>query len=227
MLPPSSGIIMSTVLVIGAHPDDETLGVGATLARHVAEGDDVHALILCEGMSLRYPDAEDDFLAAEARAAARILGFTSLTLTGLPDQGLDRLSLVEIAAPIEQQIRALQPNIVYTHWRGDINKDHVLVYDATLVATRCKEKSIDKIYAYETPSETEWGIPYDFSPNYFVDVGRYLDTKVQAMACYASQSPAAGHPRSVEHLRIRALYWGQCMMMGAAEAFVLLREYWR
>jgi LmbE family N-acetylglucosaminyl deacetylase len=218
---------MSTVLVIGAHPDDETLGVGATLARHVAEGDDVHALILCEGMSLRYPDAEHDFLAAEARAAARIIGLKSLVLTGLPDQGLDQLSLVEIAAPIEQQIRELQPNIVYTHWRGDINKDHVLVYEATLVATRCKEKSIDRIYAYETPSETEWGIPYNFSPNYFVEVDGYLDTKIRAMGCYASQSPAAGHPRSAEHLRIRALYWGQCMMMEAAEAFVLLREYWR
>ena len=218
---------MNTVLVIGAHPDDETLGVGATLARHVAEGDDVHALILCEGMSLRYPDAEDDFLATEARAAAEVLGIKSLTLTGLPDQGLDRLSLVEIAAPIEQRIRALQPNIVYTHWHGDINKDHALVYEASLVATRCKEKSIERLYAYETPSETEWGIPYNFSPNYFVEVSDHLETKLRAMACYASQSPAADHPRSIEHLRIRALYWGQCMMMGAAEAFVLLRGYWR
>jgi LmbE family N-acetylglucosaminyl deacetylase len=219
--------MMNTVLVIGAHPDDETLGVGATLARHVAEGDDVHALVLCEGMSLRYPDAEDDFLAAEARAAARILGLKSLTLTGFPDQRLDQLSLIEIAAPIEQRIRALQPNIVYTHWRGDINKDHVLAYEASLVATRCKEKSIEKIYAYETPSETEWGIPYDFSPNHFVEVSDYLETKLEAMACYESQSPAAGHPRSLDHLRIRALYWGQCMMMGAAEAFVLLRGYRR
>lgn len=218
---------MNTVLVIAAHPDDEILGVGATLARHVAEGDDVHALILCEGMSLRYPDAEEDFLAGEARAAAQIVGFKSLTMAGLPDQRLDQLSLIEIVAPIEQQIRALQPNIVYTHWRGDINKDHVLVYEASLVATRCKEKSIDKIYAYETPSETEWGVPYNFSPNYFVDVNSYLDVKIRAMACYASQSPAGDHPRAVEHLRVRALYWGQCMMMGAAEAFVLLREYWR
>ena len=218
---------MNTVLVIAAHPDDEILGVGATLARHVAEGDDVHALILCEGMSLRYPDAEEDFLAGEARAAAQIVGFKSLTMAGLPDQRLDQLSLIEIVAPIEQQIRALQPNIVYTHWRGDINKDHVLVYEASLVATRCKEKSIDKIYAYETPSETEWGVPYNFSPNYFVDVSSYLDVKIRAMACYASQSPAGDHPRAVEHLRVRALYWGQCMMMGAAEAFVLLREYRR
>jgi N-acetylglucosamine malate deacetylase 1 len=218
---------LNTVLVIGAHPDDEILGVGATVARHVAEGDDVHALILCEGMSIRYPDAQDDFLAAEARAAARTLGVMSLTLTGLPDQRLDRLSLVEIAAPIEQRIRAVRPNIVYTHWRGDINKDHVLVYEASLVATRCKEKSIERVYAYETPSETEWGIPYNFSPNHFVEVSDHLDQKLRAMACYRSQSPAADHPRSIEHLRIRALYWGQCMMMRAAEAFVLLRGCWR
>ena len=227
MLPLLSGIIMNTVLVIGAHPDDEVLGVGATMARHVAEGDEVHVLILCEGMSLRYPDAQDNFLEAEAQEAARVLGLKSLTMTALPDQRLDQLSLIEVVAPIEERARTLQPNIVYTHWRGDINKDHVLVYEASLVATRCKQKSIRKIYAYETPSETEWGIPYDFSPNYFVEVSEFMDMKARAMACYASQSPSADHPRSVEHLRIRALYWGQCMMMGAAEAFVLLREYRR
>lgn len=216
-----------TVLVVGAHPDDETLGVGGTVARHVREGDEVHALILCEAVSLRYPDAKEDFLAAEAREAAKILGLASLTLHGFPDQRLDRHSLVEIAAPIERKVRELQPNIVYTHWRGDINRDHVLAHEATLIATRCKERSIERVYAFETPSETEWGIPYDFSPNYFVEVSQDLESKLRAMKCYASQSPGAGHPRSIEHLRLRALYWGQCMLMEAAEPFVLLREYWR
>jgi LmbE family N-acetylglucosaminyl deacetylase len=215
------------ILVVAAHPDDETLGVGATLARHVQEGDEVHALILCEGMSLRYPEASEDFLTAEAQAAARILGLTSMTINGFPDQRLDRHSLVEIASPIEAKVRAIKPTIVYTHWRGDINKDHVLAHEATLIATRCKEASIEKVYAFETPSETEWGIPYDFCPTHFVDVARHLDRKLQAMECYASQSPFPGHPRSVEHLRLRAQYWGQCMMMQAAEPFVLLRSYWR
>jgi LmbE family N-acetylglucosaminyl deacetylase len=216
-----------TVLVIGAHPDDEILGVGGTLARHVAEGDEVHALVLCEGMSLRYADATTDFLSAEGRAAATTLGFASWTLHGFPDQGLDRYSLVDLTRPIEAKVAEVAPNIVYTHWAGDINRDHTLALEATLVACRCKVRSIEAIYAYETPSETEWGIPYNFSPNYFVDIQRYLDQKLAAMACYASQSPPAPHPRSIEHLRIRAQYWGQTMMMEAAEAFVSLRRYWR
>jgi len=215
------------VLAVGAHPDDEVLGLGGTLARHVAEGDEVHALILCEGLSLRYPEAKEDFIAAEGREAARVLGLSSWTLHGFPDQRLDRQSLVEIAAPIERKIRELRPSIVYTHWRGDINRDHALVHEATLVAARCKERSIESLYAYETPSETEWGIPYDFSPNLFVEVSPYLDTKLEAMKCYKSQSPPANHPRSLEHLRHRARYWGECMLMQAAEPFVLLRGYRR
>jgi LmbE family N-acetylglucosaminyl deacetylase len=216
-----------TVLVVGAHPDDETLGPGATLARHVREGDTVHALLLCEGLSLRYPEAREDFLAEEARTASRMLGLASLRIHGFPDQGLDRLSLTEIARPIEAMVRELKPTIVYTHWRGDINRDHVITQEATLVAARCKVPSIHSIYAFETPSETEWGIPYNFSPNHFVDVSRDLEAKLAAMACYRSQAPAAGHPRSVEHLRLRARYWGECMLMEAAEPFVLLRSYRR
>ena len=215
------------VLVVGAHPDDEILGVGATLARHKEEGDEVHALILCEGMSLRYGDAKEDFLAAEANAAAKVLGFSTLTLNGFPDQRLDRQSLVEIAAPIERKVEELKPNVVYTHWSGDINRDHALAHEATLIATRPKVSSIESIYAYETPSETECGIPYNFSPNHFVEVSEYLERKLEAMRCYASQSPGPRHPRSVEHLRLRAHYWGQCMMMTAAEPFVTLRSYWR
>jgi len=220
-------MLKPVVLVVGAHPDDEILGVGGTLARHVAEGHDVHALVLCEGLSLRYSESEHDFLTAEAKAAAKVVGFASLTLCGFPDQGLDRLSLIEIIAPIEEKIREIQPAIVYTHWKGDINRDHGLTYEATLVATRSKVPCVERVYAYETPSETECGIPYSFSPTHFVDVSKYLDIKLDAMRCYASQSPPAPHPRSIEHLRIRAEYWGQTMMMPAAEPFMLLRSYWR
>jgi LmbE family N-acetylglucosaminyl deacetylase len=220
-------VTKETVLVIGAHPDDEILGLGGTLARHVHEGDDVHVLILCEGMSLRYPAAQDNFLLAEAREAATVLGLTSHKIHGFPDQRLDRHSLVEIAAPVEQMVRDLAPTVVYTHWPGDINRDHKLATEATLVAARCKAASIQRVYAYETPSETEYGIPYNFSPNHFVEISPFLERKLEAMRCYASQVSPPPNPRSVEHLRDRAHYWGQMMMMHAAEAFVLLRSYRR
>ncbi len=217
----------NTVLVVAPHPDDEVLGVGATLARHAREGDEVHALVLCEGVSLRYPEATEDFLVVEGQAAAAMLGLSSWELHGFEDQRLDQMPLLEVAAPIERKVRELAPRVVYIPWRGDVNQDHQRVYEAALIATRCKERSIEEIYAYETPSETEWGIPYDFSPNYFVDVSATLKVKLEAMRCYASQSPEPPHPRSIEHLRLRAHYWGQCMMMDAAEPFVLLRGYRR
>jgi LmbE family N-acetylglucosaminyl deacetylase len=215
------------VLVVGAHPDDEVLGIGGTLARHVRDGDEVHALILCEGLSIRYPDAKDDFLAAEGRRAAEVLGLSSWTLHGFSDQKLDVQALSVTAAPIERKVAELEPQIVYTHWRGDINRDHRIAHEATLIATRCRQKFIESVYAYETPSETEWGIPYDFSPNTFVDITTTLETKLEAMACYGSQSPSPEHPRSLEHLRLRARYWGNCMLLEAAEPLVLLRGYWR
>jgi LmbE family N-acetylglucosaminyl deacetylase len=219
--------MIETVLVVAPHPDDEVLGLGGTLARHAAEGDEVHALILCEGVSLRYPDATEDFLAREGRGAAAVLGLASWTLVGLPDQGLDRVSLVEVAAPIERAVRELKPSVLYVPWRGDVNRDHQLAHEAALVAARCKAACVQRIIAYETPSETEWGVPYTFSPNYFVDISRFLATKLEAMQCYASQASPAPHPRSIEHLRVRAHYWGHCMMMAAAEPFALLRGYWR
>jgi LmbE family N-acetylglucosaminyl deacetylase len=215
------------ILVVAAHPDDEVLGVGGTLARHVEEGDEVHVLVLCEGISVRYPDAERDFLAEEGQNAAKVLGLSSWTQFGLPDQRIDRLPLIDIISPIEKKIKELKPLTIYTNWHGDINQDHATINKATLIAARCKHRSISEIYAYETPSETEWGIPYNFSPNYFVDISATLEKKLEAMRCYASQSPESPHPRSIEHLRIRAQYWGQCMMMEAAEPLVLLRRYWR
>jgi len=226
-LSPSTAMAKQRVLVIGAHPDDEVLGLGGTLARHICEGDEVHAFILCEGMSLRYPEATHDFLVKEAEASAAVLGLTSVEINGFPDQGLDRHSLVDIIKPIDARIQKYQPTIVYTHSVTDINRDHKITYEATLVAARSKATSIQELYAYETPSETEYGIPYAFSPNHFVEIGRYLDKKLEAMACYKSQLQDSPGPRSIEHLRLRAHYWGQPMLMTAAEPFLLLRSYRR
>jgi len=217
------------VLVVGAHPDDELLGPGGALRRHVLAGHEVHALLLCENMSLRYASAEDAGFdtADHAREAARILGLKSVEIVGFPDQRLDARAILDVILPIEKKVRELQPRFVYTHWSGDINRDHKTVHEASLIACRSKAESVDWLIAYETPSETEYSVPYDFSPNSFVDVGETLPKKLEALACYESELQDYPGPRSPKALGERAHYWGQAANMAAAEPFTILRGYWR
>jgi LmbE family N-acetylglucosaminyl deacetylase len=217
------------VLVVGAHPDDELLGLGATLRRHIVNGDEVHALILCENMSLRYRSPQEaGFDTAEhARKAAKVLGMASIEIIGFPDQRLDEGPILEVIRPIEQVVKKLQPRYVYTHFKGDINRDHQVVHEATLVACRCKARSVQWLLAYETPSETEYGVPYNFSPNLFVDVSDFLAAKFEALSCYETEVEAYPAPRSLRALEERARTWGQAAGMCAAEPFQILRSYWR
>ena len=217
------------VLVIAAHPDDELLGVGATLAKHVAAGDLVEAIVVSEGASSRYAEGADTELQRAGQRAAKELGLAKLTFLGLPDQRLDTLPLIEVTQTIERHLDALAPHVVYTHHWGDVNRDHRVVCEAVSVACRpIGDRFPHRVLCFETPSSTEWSPPdvqSAFVPNVFVDVTSTLDAKLRAMACYASELRPAPHPRSLEALRARAGYWGQIVTRPYAEAFVLLREF--
>lgn len=215
-----------TVLVIAAHPDDELLGLGGTLRRHVLAGDAVHAVVLCEGVTMRY-QGQDVPQHMHGQQAAGILGLASLEMLGLPDQHLDTLSLVDVITPVEEQVRRHAPQIVYTHFGGDLNRDHQIIYEAVLVACRPVAPGVEALYCFETPSSTEWHAPMTFAPNVFVDVSETLDDKLRAFACYESEVRPYPHPRSLESLRHRAHYWGNLVGMDAAEAFVCQRRLWR
>ncbi len=214
------------ILVIAAHPDDELLGLGGTLRRHVLAGDTVHSVVMCEGVTMRY-QGQNVPQEAHGKKVAGILGVASLDMLGFPDQRLDTLSLVDVITPIEERMRRHRPQIVYTHFGGDLNRDHQLVFEAVLVACRPVEPTLEALYCFETPSATEWNAPMQFSPNYFVDVSDTLDDKLKAFACYESEVCAYPHPRSLESLRHRAHYWGNLVGMDAAEAFVCRRQLWR
>ncbi len=214
------------VLVIAAHPDDELLGLGGTVRRHVLAGDTVHSVVLCEGVTMRYA-GQDVPQKAHGKKAAAILGVSSLEMLDFPDQHLDTLSLVDVITPIEERVRRYEPQIVYTHFGGDLNRDHQLVFEAVLVACRPVASTLEALYCFETPSSTEWNAPMQFSPNYFVDISETLDDKLKAFACYESEVRAYPHPRSLESLRHRAHYWGNLVGMDAAEAFVCHRQLWR
>ncbi len=216
------------VLIVAAHPDDELLGAGGTAIAHNRRGDEVHAVILCEGVSVRYGPERASEIAEEARRAARIIGFDQLTLGHLPEQRLDELSLLDIIGEIQPILDSYRPHTVYTHFGGDINRDHRIVSEAVLVAARpCSAPSVRDLILFETPSSTEWASPAllpSFQPNLFVDISAFLDTKIEAFRCYSHEVRETPHPRSPDSLRARAHHWGSIICRQAAEAFLVVRS---
>ncbi|HXF83165.1 MAG TPA: PIG-L deacetylase family protein [bacterium] len=214
------------ILVIAAHPDDELLGCGGTVALHTRAGDRVTAVIACEGESLRYGPAGVGMQAHSHRAAAT-LGVHDVRALGLSDQRLDSMTLIDIIVPLEHIVRQVQPQTVYCQYGGDANRDHQLLFKALLVATRPLEACLESVYAFETASSTEWGYPRTFVPDTWVDISSTLEQKIAAMACYESEVRAYPHPRSLDALRYRARAWGNQVCMDAAEVFMTVRRTMR
>lgn len=226
---------MSVVLVVAAHPDDEVLGCGGTIARHVDQGDTVHILIVAEGATSRdaVRDAsargqEISALAAAARQAAAVLGAQPPIFCGLPDNRLDQLPLLDVVKVIQEVVDAVQPSIVYTHHAGDLNVDHRVLCQA--VATVCRPlpgAAVRSIYHFEVQSSTEWGaaaISVPFNPCRFVDVSTTLDRKLAALDCYASEMRPFPHARSLQAAEALARLRGSQVGCHAAEAFMVAME---
>ncbi|MEW6382243.1 MAG: PIG-L deacetylase family protein [bacterium] len=214
------------VLVIGAHPDDELLGCGGTLALHARAGHYVVAVIACEGESLRYGKAGVR-QNTHIQCASQKLGIQDLHLLGFSDQRLDTLTLTDIISPLEQIIRERQPHIVYCQFGGDINQDHQLLFKAVLVATRPTERYIEAIYAFDTASSTEWAYPRTFVPDTWVDISSTLEIKLEAASCYTSEMREYPHPRSLKALHYKAKAWGNQSCLDAAEVFMTIRKLYR
>ena len=211
------------ILVIAAHPDDELLGCGGTIALHTRAGDHVTAAIACEGESLHYgEDTEEQRTHIEA--AAKVLGMEQTRLLGFPDQKLDKITLTEIITPLEMLVREVRPKTIYCQHGGDINRDHELLFKALLVATRPTETFIESIYAFDTASSTEWAFPRTFIPDTWVDISSTLHVKLEAMNCYKRELREYPHPRSLQALEFRAKAWGNQICLEAAEVFMTVRR---
>jgi LmbE family N-acetylglucosaminyl deacetylase len=217
------------ILVIGAHPDDETLGAGGTIARYAAAGSEVWVCIVCDGVTRRH--GETGLQRRCAEEACEVLGASKVVFCDLPDQRLDGLSLVDVITPIEACVDEFRPDIVLTHFKEDVNQDHRIVFDATMVATRpSPDQPVRTLMCYETASSTEWAAPFQggvFAPNVFVDITATLDRKVEAMSRYAnthvSEVKAYPHPRSLEAVELYAKRQGVVVGTHAAEPFMLVR----
>lgn len=215
-----------TVLVIAAHPDDEALGCGGAMARHSAQGEDVHVLFLADGVSSREGGGDADARAAAAREAAKVLGAKPPRFAGMPDNKLDTVPLLDVIKAVEAALADVAPDVVYTHHGGDLNVDHRIAQQATLTACRplagCPVRAI---YAFEVPSSTEWNDDAQpFIPNRFVDISATLDAKMKALACYSDEMRPFPHPRSVEAIEALAKWRGATAGLEAAEAFHVIRR---
>ena len=222
------------VLVIAAHPDDEVLGCGGTIARLASEGHTISILILGEGITSRYPNRsvlptdEISALHANSREVARLCGAREVELHDFPDNRFDTVPLLEVVKVINASIERVQPEIVFTQHGGDLNGDHATTFRATLIATRpVQGQSVRAVYGYEVASSSEWAFGQFapiFVPNVFWNIESFVEVKIAAMQLYDSEARHFPHPRSPESLRARAVHWGTVVGCNAAEAFVLVRE---
>jgi len=223
-----------SILVIAAHPDDELLGCGGTIARMSKEGHDISIAILGEGITSRYLLREDadkkmiHNLYEHSNQVAKLLGAKNLQTFNLPDNRFDTIPLLDIVKILERYIEKIRPDCIYTHHSADLNLDHVLTNRATLIATRPLENSsVKTVLSYEVPSSTEWAFHTTgpgFQPNIFVDVTKTIDTKIEAMEIYDGETREYPHPRSSESLRAIARRWGSVSGLKTAEAFELIRH---
>ncbi|MDD5523580.1 MAG: PIG-L family deacetylase [Kiritimatiellae bacterium] len=207
------------VLVVGAHPDDEVLGCGGTIAKHAQNGDVVTALILAEGITSRGTDEGLSELKIAGRKANKILG-SNATFCNLPDNRMDSVDLLDIVQIVEEYIVGV--DVVYTHCAGDLNIDHRLTFEA--VKTACRPlpgATIKKILSFEIPSSTEWG--GGFIPDYFVDITQTMNIKMEALKAYSSEMRKWPHPRSIEGVLCLNKWRGATVGVGAAEAFQVVR----
>ena len=214
------------VLCIAAHPDDEVLGCGGVLALHARAGEPVTIVIVCEGESLRYgPDGVGQ--TSHMLKAAAKLGCSDVRHLKFPDQALDTIRLTELITPLEKIIREVRPRVVYSQHGGDVNRDHHILFQAVLVATRPTETYLETVYAFDAASSTEWAFPRTFTPDTWIDIAPTLEAKLAAMACYESELRPYPHPRSLKALEYRARAYGNQVCMEAAEVFMTVRRVQR
>ena len=224
-----------SILVVAAHPDDEVLGCGASVAKWAEAGNEVHVVILAEGATSRdatqNPEARNEelsTLAKAAQSAGEILGVTSVRLFNFPDNRMDSVDLLDVVKTVRAQIERVKPETVVTHHSGDLNIDHRITHQAVVTACRPQPgESVRRLLAFEVPSSTEWQPPDSgpvFQPNWFEDVSITLDRKLQALEIYNEEMRTWPHSRSLKAVEHLARWRGSSVGYEAAEAFMLLRE---
>ena len=208
------------ILVIAAHPDDEVLGMGATIKKLSDKGNKIHLCVVTEGASAQY--SEKKMIAVRKNAclkAGKLLGIKSFDFLEYPDMSLDTIPHLEINKKLEKIIKKIKPKIVYTTPFNDLNKDHQIVFDSTLVAARPLASTVKNILCYEIPGIKKFA----FNPIVYEKVDKEFSKKIQAFKIYKSELEVFPHPRSIESIESLAIQRGMESGLKKAEAFNVIR----
>lgn len=216
------------VLVVAPHPDDEVLGCGGTIAKHVANGDEVYVCVVTKGYE---PLFAEEFVCEgrrECQDADRILGVKETIMWEFPAVMIESVPRYELNDALVKLFQSLRPDTIYMPHRGDMQLDHKVIVDACMVALRPKyEHFVKKIYAYETLSETGWDIPNianEFIPTMYNDVSEFMEKKIDAMSKFQSQLSEFPNARSLRAVKALAEYRGATVGVKSAEAFSVIRQ---
>jgi LmbE family N-acetylglucosaminyl deacetylase len=222
-----------SILIFAAHPDDEVLGCGGTIAKLADEGANIYVVFLADGVLSRAEDQRNHQVELRTRRTAAqkacdILGVKSVFFGDFPDNRMDTVALLDITKAVEELIAKHQPEIVFTHHSGDVNIDHRRLHEAVVTACRPQHgHPVKTLLCFEVVSSTEWQLPGSaplFAPNWFVDISKTLDRKLSALEAYADELRNWPHPRSKQGIEHLAHWRGATVGVDAAEAFMLGRQ---
>jgi LmbE family N-acetylglucosaminyl deacetylase len=216
------------VLVVVAHPDDEVLGCGGTIAKHIETGDDVSIVFMTNGESSRNDSLLESISSRSysCKQALKELGVNKVINYDFLDNQMDSVSLLAVAKSVEEAIDKHQPSIVYTHFSEDLNVDHRITHQAVMIACRPQSWSpVKEVYCFEVLSATEWNShsKSKFNPNKFIDISKFWDCKVNAMKKYSNELRPFPHSRSIETIEALSVYRGATVGLRKAEAFQIER----
>lgn len=220
---------MKKVLIVAPHADDETLGCGGTILRYIKEGHEVHWLLVT-GMKEEFGFTREQIIIRnkEIDKVNKLYGFNSLNQLNFPPAALETVSKGKLIGAISKVVNEIKPDEVYTTYRNDAHSDHEIVYDAVMSCTKSfRYPFIKKVLAYETMSETDYGLkPEDggFRPNTFIEIGPFLEAKLDILEVFESEVGEFPFPRSRKSLESLAFVRGAQSNCNAAEAYFLIKE---
>ena len=213
------------ILVIAPHPDDETLGCGGTIAKHVSSGDHVTLCIVTTVYTPDWTEESIDIRNEQITKAIEILGINDVIKLGYRTVKLDTIPQKEISERLADVVKQVNPDIAYIPYKGDLHRDHRIIFESALVALRPVNWNVQRILSYETLSETEWGQPIEpFIPNAYCNISETFSKKAEAMEAYKTELKEYPHPRSLEAIEALAKKRGSEAGLFYAEAFMVIRE---
>lgn len=214
-------------IVIAPHPDDETLGTGGTLLRRKSEGAQLAWLLITTMRSSSdYSPVEMNFRDEEIKKIKKFYNFDRVYEFGIPAAQVDQIRTFDLVKKIGDVFMDFEPNEIFIPHTSDSHSDHRIVSQAALSCVKWfRYPFVCRVLAYETLSETDFGLVQPkYSPNLYIDIGSFLEKKLDAMRIYKSELQKFPFPRSIETIRSLAMLRGSAAGYAAAESFELLMQ---